>query len=94
VYIDLRPKFRILTPPVGATLVLLDSIPTVELANLYQYTLSNSDGMSMAGAMKSQIAATRLINSYLESLCAGFELQWQSRLLALIASGKKLLRGK
>jgi hypothetical protein len=94
VYIDLRPKFRIVTPPVGAALVTLDSIPTVELAKLYQFALSTPEGYSMANTMKNQIAATRIINSYLDNLCTAFEAAWQNRLLVLIADGKKLLRGK
>ena len=94
VYIDLRPKFRIKTPPVGTTLVTIDSIPTVELANLYNYVLSNSEGINMSNIIKSQIAATRTANSYLESLCAGFESLYTDRLISMRLSGRKLLRGR
>ena len=94
VYIDLRLKFRIATPPTGQTLVTIDSIPTVELANLYNYTMANSDGMSMGNQMKNQIVSARAANSYLEALCAGYEAYWQSRLITLRIAGKKLLKGK
>ena len=94
VYIDLRSKFRVVTPPTGQTLVTIDSIPTVELANLYNYTLSNSDGMSMGNQMKNQLISARSANSYLETLCAGYEAYWLSRLITLRIAGKKLLKGK
>ena len=94
VYIDLRPQFRVTTPPTGQTLFTIDSSPTVELANLYNYTMANSDGMSMGNQMKNQIAAARTANSYLENLCAGYEAFWQSRLITLRIAGKKLLKGK
>ena len=94
VYIDLRPKFRIAVPPTGQTLVTIDSIPTVELANLYNYTMSNSDGMGMSNQMKNQIASARVANSYLETLCAGYEAYWLSRLITLRTAGRRLLKGK
>ena len=94
VYIDLRPKFRILNPPTGQTLVTIDSIPTVELANLYNYSMSNSDGMGMSNQMKTQIASARTANSYLETLCAGYETYWLNRLITLRTAGRRLLKGK
>ena len=94
VYIDLRPKFRINNPPNGNTFVTIDSIPTIELANLYNYTLANSEGIGMGNNMKTQIASARLSNSYLERLCAAFENTWADRLLSIRISGRKLLRGK
>lgn len=94
VYIDLRPKFRVTTPPTGQTMVTIDSIPTVELANLYNTIMSNSDGMSMGNQMKNQLIAARAANSYLETLCAGYEAYWFSRLISLRIAGKKLLKGK
>ena len=94
VYIDLRPKFRIVTPPTGQTLVTIDSIPTVELANLYNYTMANSDGMGMSNQMKNQLIAARAANSYLETLCAGYEAYWLNRLITLRTAGRKLLKGK
>lgn len=94
VYIDLRPKFRIANPPTGTTLVTIDSIPTVELANLYNYALSNSDGMLQAGIMKTQIAAARTANSYLERLCAGYEAFWIQKVFTLRDAGRRILRGK
>lgn len=94
VWVNLRPTFRVANPPVGVTLVTIDSIPTVELANLYNYTLSNSDGMGVSNMMKTQISATRLANTYLDRLCTGFETMWTQKLIALRLAGRKLLRGK
>lgn len=94
VYIDLRPKFRVANPPSNQTLVTIDSIPAVELANIYNYTLSNSEGMGMNNDMKSQIASARATNTYLDRLCSAFEQFWKDRLSALRISGRKILRGK
>jgi hypothetical protein len=94
VYIDLRPKFRVKNPPTGNTLVTIDSIPTVELAALYNYCLSNSDGMSYGGQFKATITAARAKNSYLDRLCTAYELQWTERLIELRRNGRKLLTGK
>ncbi len=94
VYIDLRPKFRIKNPPTGNTLVTIDSIPTVELAALYNYCLSNSDGMGYGSQFKATIASARAKNSYLDRLCTVYELQWTERLIELRKNGRKLLTGK
>ena len=94
VYQDLRPKFRINNPPSGTTLVTIDSIPTTELANLYNYVLSNSEGISMGNVMKTQIATARTANSYLDRLCNAFETLYSDRLATMRISGRKLLRGR
>ncbi len=94
VYIDLRPKYRIANPPSGATLVTIDSIPTVELSNLYFYVLSNSDGMGMGNLVKTGLATVRVSNSYLDRLCTNSETYWADRLATLRTAGRKLLRGK
>jgi len=94
VYIDLRPKFRIKNAPTGNTLVTIDSIPTVELAALYNYCLSNSDGMGYGSQFKTTIASARTANSYLDRLCTAYELQWTERLIELRRNGRKLLTGK
>jgi hypothetical protein len=94
VYIDLRPKFRIPNPPTGNTLVTIDSIPTTDLAAIYNYCLSNSDGMGYGSQFKATIASARAANSYLNRLCTEYELQWSERLLQLRLNGRRLLRGK
>ena len=94
VYIDLRPKFRIANPPSGNTLVTIDSIPTVELANLYNYALSNSEGIGFGNLMKTSIASARTSNAYLDRLCLDIETFWSDRLTLLRTAGRKLLRGK
>lgn len=94
VYIDLRPKFRIANPPSGNTLVTIDSIPTAELANLYNYTLSNNDGMGYGNQFKNTIASTRVSNAYFDRLCTAYEQFWIDRLAKLRIAGRRLLRGK
>ena len=94
VYIDLRPTFRVKNPPTGNTLVTIDSIPTVELAKLYNYTLSNNDGLGYGNQMKTAIAPARATNSYLNTLCTGYEAYWSERLNSLRASGRRILKGK
>ena len=94
VYIDMRQKFRISFPPTGATLVTIDSIPTYELAILYNYTLSNPDGIGYGNQFKTTIASARTSNTYLDRLCTFFESYWTSRLIELRTSGKKILKGK
>lgn len=94
VYIDLRPKFRISNPPTGNTLVTIDSIPTVELANLYNYTLSNNDGLGYGSQFKTTISAARVANSYLNRLCTAYEQYWIDRMTVLRNGGRFILRGK
>lgn len=94
VYIDLRPKFRISNPPSGNTLVTIDSIPTVELANLYNYTLSNNDGLGYGSQFKTTISTARAANTYLDRLCTAYEIFWTDRLLTIRNVGRRLLRGK
>lgn len=94
VYIDLRPKFRIANPPTGTTLVTIDSIPTLDLAALYNYALSNSDGLSQGNTFKIQLTSVRAANAYLERLCNDHELYWTDKLADLRKAGRKLLKGK
>lgn len=94
VYIDLRTKFRGANPPQGNTLVTIDSIPTTDLADIYNYCLSNSDGMGYGSQFKTTIAAARAANSYLNRLCTAYENAWQERLIQLRLNGRKILRGK
>lgn len=93
-FLNLRAKFRVQNPPTGTTTVVIDSIGTADLATLYNYTLSNSDGMSASAIMKSQLTSARAANTYLDSLCTGYETFWMNRLIALRISGRKLLTGK
>lgn len=94
VYQDLRPKFRIQSPPSGTTLVTIDSIPTTELATLYNYTLSQADGLGVSSIMKTQIATARSGNSYLDRLCTGYETFWSQVLTTMRLSGRRLLIGR
>ena len=94
-FLDLRTKFRAAALPIlGTTTFIIDSIPTVELANLYNYTLSNSDGMGVSNMMRANILPTRTANSFLNTLCSNFETIWQNKMIALRKSGRRLLLGK
>lgn len=94
VAIDLRPKLRIPTPPTGATLVTIDSIPTVELANLYNYTLNTPSYTSIGTLMQNQIANARTANTYLDSLCTAFENFYSNMMKTQVQAGKKMVTGK
>jgi hypothetical protein len=94
VFIDMRPKFAGKNPPKDSMLVTIDSIPTVELANLYNYCLSNSDGIGYAKQFKKTIAAARVSNKYLNRLCTENELFWDGRGREIRLNGRRLLRGK
>lgn len=94
VAIDLRPKLRIPTPPTGATLVTLDSIPTVELANLYNYALNTPSYSSIGTLMQNQIANARASNTYLDALCFAYENFYSSKMKDQIQLGKKMVTGK
>lgn len=94
VAIDLRPKLRIPTPPTGNTLVTLDSIPTVELANLYNYTLNTPSYTSIGTLMQNQIANARAANTYLDALCLAFENYYASKMKDQVQQGKKMVTGK
>jgi hypothetical protein len=94
VFLDMRPKFAGKNPPKDSALVIIDSIPTFELANIYNYCLSNSDGMGYAGQFKKTIADARAANSYLNRLCTDYELFWNERARQIRIANRKLLRGK
>lgn len=94
VYVDLRPKYRIASPPTGTTLVTIDSIPTTELANLYNYALSQPDGMGASLLLKAQIATARAGNTYLDRLCTALETVWSNQLINMRIAGRKILRGQ
>ena len=94
VSIDLRPKLRVAVPPTGATLVTIDSIPTVELANLYNYTLGSPSYSKMGSSMQTQIASARTANTYLDALCLAFENFYSNLTQSQIQSGKRMATGK
>lgn len=93
-FLNLRAKFRVPNPPTGTTNVTIDSIPTVELANLYRYTMSNSEGMGAGLLMRTQISTARAGNPYLNRLCTAVEAEPLQRFADIIAAGGKLLMGK
>jgi hypothetical protein len=67
---------------------------TVRNLPIYNYCLSNSDGMGYGSQFKATIASARAANSYLNRLCLAYELQWTERLIQLRLNGRKLLTGK
>lgn len=92
-FLDLRTKFRAIRPQ-GTTLVVVDSIPTFELAALYNYALSSPDGMAVATLFKNQIATKRAGNPYLDRLATAAEDFWTDRLKLMRLQGRKLLLGR
>ena len=94
VLIDLRPKLRIANPPVGQTLVTIDSIPTVELANLYNFALNTPSYSKIGTNMQGQLVNARAANSYLDALCLAFEGFYDGIIKNQIQTGKKMVTGK
>ena len=88
VAIDLRKQLK--NDPQSNTLVTIDSIPTVELANLYNYVLNAPAGYGLAKLMKDQISPTRLINSFFDTLCTEYENFIAIQLNSTIKQGKKM----
>lgn len=77
----------------GVTTITIDSIPTVELAGMYNYVLNGWDGMSVVSVMKPELAAARAAHSYLDRLCTYYENACAQRLSQLITNGYLLQRG-
>lgn len=94
VYLNLRPKWRVTVPPTGTTLVVIDSIPTVELANFYNIMISEPEALGQAASFKTQISSARTANTYLDRLCDMYDARWAEALIGRRQAGRKLLRGK
>ncbi|MBK9329045.1 MAG: hypothetical protein IPM95_06970 [Sphingobacteriales bacterium] len=92
-FLNWRAKYRA-TNPQPTTVILTDSIPTVELAKLYNYCLSNSDGLSISSIFKSSIQNVRDNNAFLNRLCTAYELYYQEKFALMRQNGKRLLMGK
>lgn len=92
-FLSWRAKFRETDPSLN-TNVLTDSISTIELAKLYNYCLSNSEGMAVSKDFKTAISGARLANSFLNTLCTNYELYYSDRFGLLRKAGRKLLLGK
>lgn len=93
VFIKWRASLRA-NPVTGTTTVTIDTIPTVELANLYSYALSNPDGLNAGSIVKSQLVTPRASHPYLDRLCTAIEAAYSAQLTTMQNIGKKLLSGK
>lgn len=93
VFIKWRSALRN-NPVSGTTTVTIDTIPTVELANLYSYVLQQPDGLGVGALMKSQINSARNANPYLQRLCTAIEDAYSAQLANMILIGRKLLLGR
>lgn len=78
----------------GNTVIVTDTIPTVILASFYKYALANPDGMGVSALIKTQIAAKRSANSYLNALCTEYEQTYATMLIERRILGRRLLLGK
>lgn len=81
-------------PVTGTTTVSIDTIPTVELANMYGYVLQNADGLGVGSLMKSQLTSARAANPYLNRLCTAIETSYSDQLANMILIGRRLLLGR
>lgn len=93
VFIKWRASLRA-NPVGGTTTVIIDTIPTVELASMYAYVLQNPDGLGMGALMKSQLASTRAAHPYLDRLCTAIDANYAAQLVNMVLIGRKLLLGK
>lgn len=78
----------------GNTLVTIDSIPSVELANLYGYILQLPAGLDILTIVRNQLTAARAANPYLERLCKALEDQYAAQLQNMVQIGKRLQLGR
>ena len=78
----------------GNTVIVTDTIPTVLLAGFYKSALASPEGMGTAALIKTQIAAKRAANSYLNALCTEYEQEYAAMLIERRKIGRKLLLGK
>lgn len=93
VFIKWRAALRN-NPVSGTTTVTIDTIPTVELANLYSYVLQQADGLGVGALMKSQLTSARSANQYLQRLCTAIEDAYSAQLANIILIGRRLLLGR
>lgn len=77
----------------GTTTITIDSIPTVELANLYNYVMGLSGGLGFMPLLN-QLNAARTANPYLDRLCSTYDQQWSLRASQMLLDGYKLQRGR
>ncbi len=82
------------TKATGTAAVLTDTIPTVVLADMYDIALASEEGFGVAALLKTQIAAKRAANSYLNRLCTNIEDAYTAILTRRRLDGRKLLLGK
>jgi len=81
-------------PVSGVTTVSIDTIPTVELANMYAFVLQNPAGLGIDALMQSQLVTPRAAHPYLNRLCTALEAQYTAQLANAILIGRKLLLGR
>lgn len=78
----------------GTTTITIDTIPTVELANLYNYVLGLPGGLGFTALVTTQLSAARTANPYLQKLCTDIDNAWNARAAQMLIDGYKLERGK
>lgn len=95
VYLDVR-KFWRPTRPAGTALITIDSIPTVELAKLYNYCLENHSGMRLGNLIsgESSFTAARAANTYLNRLCTEYDNFWLDKRALIRSRMAFALRGR
>lgn len=93
VFIKWRASLRA-NPVTGTATVSIDTIPAVELANMYDFVLGNPDGYGAGALMKSQLNSARAAHAYLDRLCTGIENKYAAQLTNAQLIGRKLFLGK
>lgn len=93
VFIKWRTSLRA-NPVNGTTTVTIDTIPTVELVNLYSYVLQQPEGLGVSTLMRSQLISVRAAHPYLDRLCNAIESNYSLQLTNMMTIGRRLLIGK
>lgn len=77
----------------GISSIVIDTIPTVELANLYAYTQQLPTGLNIGNTVQNQLTAARLANPYLDRLCTAIEANYSAQGSSMLLISRKLLVG-
>lgn len=93
VFVKWRTSLRA-NPVSGNTTVTIDTIPTVELANMYEYVMQLPSGLGIVNIVANQLTAARTANPYLNRLCQAIDDKYAAQLATMLAVGRRLLLGR
>ena len=94
VAVDLRTKLRGNAALTEAIVVTIDSIPTTELSNFYNYCLNAPSYTGLLPLMKSSLTSARSTNAYLDRMCKNLEDFYDDKIKENIQTGRRMITGK